>query len=116
MPAIKDVINSEDFKKLSPEAKKIVFEEKNINLKINVKSPSQLKDFGGLLAVGNSSPKNGPYFVEVTYRPKSSRNVPHVVLVGKGIDGQAACGRLGRDVLSCPSHPNAGCHVHRTAF
>jgi leucyl aminopeptidase len=77
--------NIKNPKWLSEEAKKIVFEEKNINLKINVKSPGQLKEFGGLLAVGNSSPKNGPYFVEISYTPKGSRNIPHVVLVGKGI-------------------------------
>jgi len=43
-----------------------------------------LKEFGGLLAVGGSSPKPGPRFIKMTYSPRKS-GVKHVVLVGKGI-------------------------------
>ncbi|CAB4916550.1 unannotated protein [freshwater metagenome] len=58
-------------------------------LKVNVLKGAQLKEFGGLRAVGNSSPKPGPRFIEVSYSPrsakKSSTALTHVVLVGKGI-------------------------------
>jgi leucyl aminopeptidase len=57
-------------------------------LQINVLSGSGLKEFGGLRAVGNSSPNPGPRFVHLTYTPKGgkkSARIPHVVLVGKGI-------------------------------
>lgn len=52
---------------------------------VSVKSGKQLAEFGGLRAVGNSSRKNPPRFVEVTYSPTGRGRVPHVVLVGKGI-------------------------------
>lgn len=52
-------------------------------LKIKISSGSQLKEFGGLLAVGNSSPKPGPRFVEITYAPKGAKR--EIVIVGKGI-------------------------------
>ena len=55
------------------------------DLAVKVLAGKDLKDFGGLLAVGNSSPNPGPRFVEVSYAPKGSQNWPHVVLVGKGI-------------------------------
>lgn len=55
------------------------------SLTVKVKSGKELAEFGGLRAVGNSSKKNPPRFVEVSYRPKSSKKLPHVVLVGKGI-------------------------------
>ena len=62
---------------------------KTTRLKVDVLSGTELKEFGGLRAVGNSSPKPGPRFIEVSYTPKSNRKVkaqlPHVVLVGKGI-------------------------------
>jgi len=62
---------------------------KSTRLKVNVLSGAELKEFGGLRAVGNSSPKPGPRFIEVTYTPKSYKKgqgqLPHVVLVGKGI-------------------------------
>ena len=58
---------------------------KNPALTIAVKSGKDLAEFGGLLAVGGSSPKPGPRFVEVSYAPRGSKNWPHVVLVGKGI-------------------------------
>ena len=52
--------------------------------KVEVLSGRALKEFGGLLAVGGSSPKPGPRFIKMTYSPRKS-GVPHVVLVGKGI-------------------------------
>lgn len=52
---------------------------------VKVLSGKELQEFGGLLAVGNSSPKPGPRFIEVSYAPRGSKNWPHVVLVGKGI-------------------------------
>jgi leucyl aminopeptidase len=57
-------------------------------LHINVLSGASLKEFGGLRAVGNSSPKPGPRFIHLTYTPqggKKASRIPHVVLVGKGI-------------------------------
>ena len=45
-----------------------------------------LSRFGGLTAVGNSSPKRPPAMIEIEYKPKRKRKeTPHVVLVGKGI-------------------------------
>ena len=67
------------------QAKSLVSATKSSALSIKIKAGRELKDFGGLLAVGNSSPKPGPRFVEVSYSPKGSTNWPHVVLVGKGI-------------------------------
>lgn len=67
---------------MATQAKKLA---KHSDLTVEVLSGSQLKEFGGLRAVGNSSPNPGPRFIEVTYAPKGSRNWPHVVLVGKGI-------------------------------
>jgi leucyl aminopeptidase len=58
---------------------------KHPDLKVRVFSGGELQGFGGLLAVGNSSPNPGPRFIEVSYAPKGSKNWPHVVLVGKGI-------------------------------
>lgn len=43
-----------------------------------------LARFGGLTAVGNSSPKRPPAVIEISYNGRK-RNVPHIVLVGKGI-------------------------------
>ena len=57
-------------------------------LQIKVLSGSGLKEFGGLRAVGNSSPNPGPRFIHLTYTPKGGKKsvrIPHVVLVGKGI-------------------------------
>ena len=57
-------------------------------LHIDVLSGTALKEFGGLRAVGNSSPNPGPRFIHVTYTPKGAKKasrIPHVVLVGKGI-------------------------------
>lgn len=55
------------------------------NISIKVLAGKELAPFGGLVAVGNSSRKSPPRFVEITYAPKGSGNWPHVVLVGKGI-------------------------------
>ena len=71
---------------IAQEAKKIA-EEKG--LAISVLAGKELARFGGLRAVGNSSPKPGPRFIELTYIPKgksrSAAALPHVVIVGKGI-------------------------------
>jgi leucyl aminopeptidase len=58
---------------------------KSPQLSVKIKSGKDLKDFGGLRAVGNSSRKNPPRFVEISYRPRGAKRAPHVVLVGKGI-------------------------------
>ena len=71
---------------LADEAVKIASET---GLEVKVLSGKDLAEFGGLRAVGNSSPKPGPRFVEIAYHPrgkkKSSGILPHVVIVGKGI-------------------------------
>jgi leucyl aminopeptidase len=58
-------------------------------LKVKIFAGAELKEFGGLRAVGGSSPKPGPRMIEVSYEPKSKKKsvnaLPHVVLVGKGI-------------------------------
>jgi leucyl aminopeptidase len=53
-------------------------------VKVEVKSGAELKEFGGLRAVGGSVPKPGPRFIKMTYSPKKS-GAKHIVLVGKGI-------------------------------
>jgi leucyl aminopeptidase len=62
---------------------------KGTGLKVKVFAGTELKEFGGLRAVGGSSPKPGPRMIEVSYQPKSKKKsvdaLPHVVLVGKGI-------------------------------
>lgn len=62
---------------------------KGSGLKVKVLAGRELKDFGGLRAVGNSSRQSGPRFIEVSYSPKNVKKplnaLPHVVLVGKGI-------------------------------
>lgn len=67
------------------QAKSMVAATKNSALTIKVKSGRELREFGGLLAVGNSAPKPGPRLVEITYAPKGSSNWPHIVMVGKGV-------------------------------
>ena len=52
---------------------------------VKVRAGKELSEFGGLRAVGNSSKKNPPRFVEVSYKPRGAKRLPHVVLVGKGI-------------------------------
>jgi len=62
---------------------------KGTGLTVKVLAGKELKEFGGLRAVGNSSPTPGPRFIEVGYTPSKKKNainaLPHVVLVGKGI-------------------------------
>lgn len=58
---------------------------KSSTLSVKVRSGKELLEFGGLRAVGNSSKKNPPRFVEVSYKPRGVKPAPHVVLVGKGI-------------------------------
>jgi leucyl aminopeptidase len=62
---------------------------KGTALKVKVFAGIELKEFGGLRAVGGSSPKPGPRMIEVSYQPKSKKKsvdaLPHVVLIGKGI-------------------------------
>ena len=70
---------------MASQAKKMVASAGVTGLTVNVLSGRELKRFGGLRAVGNSSPKPGPRMVEITYAPSGSKNWPHVVLVGKGI-------------------------------
>lgn len=71
---------------IAQEAKAIADEK---GLAISVLSGKELARFGGMQAVGNSSPNPGPRFIEVTYIPKgkarSAAALPHVVIVGKGI-------------------------------
>lgn len=70
---------------LAKQASAMVSASKNSGLSISVKSGRGLKEFGGLTAVGNSSPNPGPRLIEISYAPKGSSHWPHVVLVGKGI-------------------------------
>jgi leucyl aminopeptidase len=62
---------------------------KGTSLKVKVFAGAELKEFGGLRAVGGSSPKPGPRMIEVSYQPQSKKKsinaLPHIVLVGKGI-------------------------------
>jgi len=71
---------------MAQEAKKLADEK---GLAISVRSGKELAKFGGLRAVGNSSPNPGPRFIELTYIPKgkarSASALPHIVIVGKGI-------------------------------
>jgi leucyl aminopeptidase len=71
---------------MADEAQKIALEN---GLEIKILAGKELAEFGGLRAVGNSSPKPGPRFVEVTYHPRGMKKnigaLPHVVIVGKGI-------------------------------
>ena len=71
---------------MAQEAKKVADEK---GLAIKVLAGKELAKFGGLRAVGNSSPKPGPRFIEISYIPKgkarSAAALPHIVIVGKGI-------------------------------
>ncbi|MEY3156254.1 MAG: hypothetical protein RL257_274 [Actinomycetota bacterium] len=67
---------------MAEQAKKFA---KKSTLSVKVKAGKDLVEFGGLCAVGNSSQKNPPRFVEVSYKPRGVKNPLHVVLVGKGI-------------------------------
>lgn len=52
--------------------------------KVEIKSGTALKEFGGLRAVGGSAPKPGPRLIQMTYTPRKS-GAKHIVIVGKGI-------------------------------
>jgi leucyl aminopeptidase len=75
---------------MAQEAKKIADSK---GLAIKVLEGKALAPFGGLVAVGMSSPNPGPRFIEISYIPKniakskvkSADALPHVVIVGKGI-------------------------------
>jgi leucyl aminopeptidase len=71
---------------IASEAEKVAAEK---GLDIRVLAGKELAEFGGLRAVGNSSPNPGPRFVEITYHPRGMKKnfgaLPHVVIVGKGI-------------------------------
>jgi leucyl aminopeptidase len=75
---------------MAQEAKKIADAK---GLAIRVLEGKEIAEFGGLVAVGMSSPKPGPRFIEISYVPKkiaksklkSASALPHVVIVGKGI-------------------------------
>ena len=71
---------------LAKEAEKIADDK---GLAISILSGKSLAKFGGLRAVGNSSPNPGPRFIELTYIPKGKTRtaaaLPHIVIVGKGI-------------------------------
>ena len=75
---------------IAQEAKKVATSK---GLTIRVLSGKEITKFGGLVAVGMSSPDPGPRFVEVSYIPKKisqskikgATALPHVVIVGKGI-------------------------------
>ncbi len=75
---------------MAQEAKKVA-ESKGLSIK--VLEGKELAEFGGLVAVGMSSPNPGPRFIEISYIPKKigkskakgAAALPHVVIVGKGI-------------------------------
>lgn len=74
---------------MAEEAKKIASSK---GLSIKVLGGKDIAQFGGLVAVGMSSPNPGPRFIEVSYIPKKAAKsklkggaLPHVVIVGKGI-------------------------------
>jgi leucyl aminopeptidase len=71
---------------MAQEAKKIADEK---GLAIKVLAGKELAKFGGLRAVGNSSPNPGPRFIELSYLPRGRAGLaaalPHIVIVGKGI-------------------------------
>ena len=68
---------------LATQAKSLAAKKKDIS--VNVRSGRELARFGGLRAVGGSSPNPGPRMIEISYAPAGSSKWPHVVLVGKGI-------------------------------
>ncbi|CAN2214617.1 PepB Leucyl aminopeptidase [Candidatus Nanopelagicaceae bacterium] len=75
---------------MAQEAKKIATAK---GLSIKVLEGKEIASFGGLVAVGMSSPNPGPRFIELSYIPKKiakskvkgAAALPHVVIVGKGI-------------------------------
>ena len=75
---------------MAQEAKKVADSK---GLSIKVIEGKALAPFGGLVAVGMSSPNPGPRFIEISYVPhaiakskvKGASALPHIVIVGKGI-------------------------------
>lgn len=75
---------------MAQQAKKI---SEGKGLSIRVLDGKEIAEFGGLVAVGMSSPNPGPRFIEISYVPKkvaksklkSASALPHIVIVGKGI-------------------------------
>jgi len=75
---------------MAQEAKKVADSK---GLSIKVLEGKEIAEFGGLVAVGMSSPNPGPRFIELSYIPKKINKskakgaaaLPHVVIVGKGI-------------------------------
>ena len=75
---------------MAQQAKKIADAK---GLSIRVLEGKEIAEFGGLVAVGMSSPNPGPRFIEISYVPKkvaksklkSASALPHIVIVGKGI-------------------------------
>ena len=75
---------------MAQQAKKVADEK---GLSIKVLEGKEIAQFGGLVAVGMSSPNPGPRFIELSYIPKkiakskvkSAAALPHIVIVGKGI-------------------------------
>ena len=75
---------------MAQEAKKVADSK---GLTIKVLAGKDLAQFGGLVAVGMSSPNPGPRFIEISYIPKKiakskvkgASALPHIVIVGKGI-------------------------------
>jgi leucyl aminopeptidase len=75
---------------MAQQAKKIADSK---GLSIRVLEGKEIAQFGGLVAVGMSSPNPGPRCIEISYLPKkvakskikSASALPHVVIVGKGI-------------------------------
>jgi leucyl aminopeptidase len=75
---------------MAQQAKKVATDK---GLSIKVLEGKEISQFGGLVAVGMSSPNPGPRFIELSYIPKkitkskvkSAAALPHVVIVGKGI-------------------------------
>ena len=75
---------------MAQEAKKVADSK---GLTIKVLAGKDLAQFGGLVAVGMSSPNPGPRFIEISYIPKKISKskvkgvsaLPHIVIVGKGI-------------------------------
>lgn len=68
---------------LATQARAIAAKKNDIAVKVF--SGRELAKFGGLRAVGGSSPNPGPRMIQISYAPKGSSKWPHVVLVGKGI-------------------------------
>lgn len=75
---------------MAQEAKKVA---ESKGLSIRILEGKEISEFGGLVAVGMSSPTPGPRFIELSYIPKKigksktkgASALPHVVIVGKGI-------------------------------